>query len=215
MAQEAASSPPGGPPPPAAPWPPPPPYPYYPPVPPRQTDDTLPILIIILVAVLVIIPLIIGILIFFAFAPLIPSFPTSRPQVTFADPSDAGGNVSVPILSVSARHYGPLFRIAIIWNGNASPAVDVTEAPSFEVASVFGTRFRISWVDVDGDSTVSNGDAITVGGDGLPLPAGDYTLNLLWRLDGTVLASVDWTGPMAARLFGSVPNPISRAATPP
>lgn len=193
MAQPPTGVPPQQPvPPPAPPYPY--PYPYYAPPPPRPSDTGIAIIVIVAIVAIIVVAIILVAVFFFAFlGSFIPRFPTQRPTVAFGTPGTGAGNVSVPVASVSQRQAGALFEASLIWNANASTVVDMQEFPGYELALVSGTSFRISWLDNDGGALLSTGDQFRVSGDGVPLPAGSYTLVLFWRLDSSVLAQADWT----------------------
>jgi flagellin-like protein len=58
-----------------------------------------------------------------------------------------------------------------------------------------GVAYRVTWTDVDGGGTLSQGDEITVAGNGVSLPIRtNFNLVLVFR-DGSALTQQTWTSP--------------------
>jgi len=52
----------------------------------------------------------------------------------------------------------------------------------------------VTWTDIGGESNLNGGDTLRVTGNGVRLPAGSYTLFLLWN-DGSQIQTSTWTVP--------------------
>lgn len=60
---------------------------------------------------------------------------------------------------------------------------------------VSGTAYRVTWTDVDGGGTLTQGDEITVTGNGVSLPVRtSFDFILVFR-DGSQLTQLAWTSP--------------------
>ncbi len=113
------------------------------------------------------------------------------------------------IRSYSAGTYNTTFSIA-----DASQSASIASYRfNLEVGSSYGNAtdfaasgvavnltvgrnvYRITWLDVDGGGTLSQGDTITVAGNGVSLPGSTSFDFLLFWMDGSQLTHEPWTTP--------------------
>ncbi len=63
------------------------------------------------------------------------------------------------------------------------------------VVTVNGTVYRVTWTDLDGGGALTQGDLITVSGNGVSLPRTTlFDFSLLWS-DASLLTDISWATP--------------------
>ena len=120
---------------------------------------------------------------------------SNKPVLTFAQPAlGSDNNVTLPIASVSQAVAETNYRVNLQVGTNTGSAVAIAAAGSAFSVVVSGTTYRVTWTDIGGESNLNGGDTLRVTGNGVRLPAGSYTLFLLWN-DGSQIQTSTWTVP--------------------
>jgi hypothetical protein len=186
--------------PPAAPYAPPPvgptppaqvpPVPYSPrsaPLPPPAHDDSKTILVIVVIAVAAVI--IAGVALFAIanlFQPIV-----FHPYIQLGTPTNSNGNTTILVSSVSSAAAPADFLVRLSVGSSNGTDVPVAASGTPAIETVNGVAFRITWVDVDGSSSITVNDRFLVSGNGVPLPKNQiYAFSLDWSSGGIT----SWSG---------------------
>ena len=111
------------------------------------------------------------------------------PGVTFQSPSD---NVSLAIGGASQNLYPFNYRFNLQVDGVYGAPTEFAATRTAANITVGTSTYRVTWTDVDGAGTLTQGDEITVTGSGIPLPSNTaFQFILLWH-DGTTITSTSW-----------------------
>jgi len=120
---------------------------------------------------------------------------SNKPVLTFAQPAlGSDSNISVAIASVSQSVAVTNYRVNLQIGTATGAAVAVAASGTAASVTVSGTVYRVTWTDIGGEATVNGGDTFRVTGTSVRLPAGSYTLFLLWS-DGSQIQTSTWTVP--------------------
>jgi flagellin-like protein len=118
-----------------------------------------------------------------------------RPIVAFAPGATFQANshnVSLAFAGVS-QAFGPYnfrfsLKVGAVYGDSSVFAASRVAANT----TVSGVVYHVTWTDVDGGGTITEGDQILVTGDGVSLPTGQTFLFTLFWDDGTTLATTSW-----------------------
>lgn len=160
-----------------------------------RTDGVSPVVAEIL---LVAITVVLAAVIYIMASGMLGPHATPAPVVALAGPNPyTGGSYNASFVvadasqSVTIVNYRFNLRVGLIFGNATAFAVSGVAA----TLRVNGTTYRVTWTDVDGGGTLTQGDAITVAGNGVSLPVRtSFDLILVWN-DGSQLTQQPWTSP--------------------
>ena len=128
--------------------------------------------------------------------------PTSKvpssggPAVALGEVGFVVGNATVDVRSVSPMTPINRFKVNLRVGSVLGVAEPVEPDPGYALVRVSDKRYQVYIVDLGNYSALNAGDRFIVAGDGAPLPqATPFTFYLLWLIDGTIVASSNWTTP--------------------
>lgn len=118
-----------------------------------------------------------------------------RPIVAFAPGATFqpnSHNVSLTFAGVS-QNLGPYnYRFSLEVGRVYGDAIPFAPSRVAANTTVSGVVYHVTWTDVDGGGTITEGDQILVTGNGISLPTGQTFLFTLFWDDGTTLATAAW-----------------------
>ncbi len=165
------------------------PYPYYQPAPKR---DNVALIIVLVVVLFVLVPVVFAAILYVMVSGLITG-PTPGMIADFGVVDQTGGNATLRVFGASREINPSELRLRLEENGSSSGIADMP-APDGSVGLAIGTTtYRVSWLDIDRDSTFGVGDRLWVTGNLAPLkPSTSYVLFLL-GVSGATISAAGWT----------------------
>ena len=123
---------------------------------------------------------------------------TPAPIVALTGPgSYAGGSYNATLRVADASQSLTLvnYKFNLEVNGTYGNATDFGASGVPVVIAVKGVTYHVTWTDVDGGGTLTQGDYITAGGNGASLPPKTSFDFLLFFRDGSQITQLAWTSP--------------------
>jgi len=116
------------------------------------------------------------------------------PSVTLGPVRFSSGNATFDVISVTTAAPIGFFRVNLDVDRVTGTIQRIELDPRYATVFVSSQQYRVYFVDVGNNLTLSAGDRFTVTGNGTPLPAStSFTFYLLWILDGRMVGSTNWT----------------------
>ncbi len=123
---------------------------------------------------------------------------TPAPIVALTGPAAYSGgsyNATLRVADASQSLTMVNYKFNLEVNGTYGNATDFGASGVPVAFVVHGVTVHITWTDVDGGGTLSQGDYITVGGNGASLPLRTSFDFLLFFSDGSQITQLAWTSP--------------------
>lgn len=109
--------------------------------------------------------------------------------------SGSGYNATFSVAGASRTITIPNYRFVLEVGNTLGNRTDFAASGTAALATVSGTMYRVTWADLDGGGALTQGDLITVSGDGVSLPHTTFfDFSLLWS-DASLLTDISWTTP--------------------
>lgn len=106
--------------------------------------------------------------------------------------SGASYNTTFAVAGSSQTVTIPNYRFLLKVGGASSPRTDFAASRTAAIVTVNGTSYRVTWTDLNGGGALTQGDTITVSGNGVSLPPNIlFDFLLLWT-DGSLLTDESW-----------------------
>ena len=120
------------------------------------------------------------------------------PTIAFSavHPFTLGGyNTTFSVAGASRTITIPNYRFVLEVGDTLGARTDFAASEVPALVTVNGTVYRVTWSDLDSGGALTQGDLITVSGNGVSLPSSTFfDFSLLWS-DASLLTDESWTTP--------------------
>lgn len=143
---------------------------------------------------LVAIAVVLAAVIYFMASGLLSSTGATKPYASLAETyPNAQSNMTLKVAGISQSFSYNAYKFNLGEQNVTGTATYIGPSGTPVYFVIAGATYRVTYTDVDGGGQLTQGDQITVSGNGVPLPHNvHFTFYLIWATDGSLVTSNSW-----------------------